>query len=118
MKRTSLPLLKRRDFIAGLAGAVACPLATQAQQPERVRRIGVLMSDAVDDPQSRVRVAAFVESLGRLRWTDGHNVRIDTRWGTGDADRVRKYAVDLVALARPASGRCRLMSPMRWSQTL
>ena len=65
----------------------------------RMRRIGVLMAPAADDPESQRRIAAFVQGLQELGWTDGRNVRIDTRWGAGDADRVRRYAAELVALA-------------------
>ena len=92
--------MKRREFITLLGGAAAAwPLAARAQQPERMRRIGVLMSLAADDPEGQARVAAFLQGLQQLGWTDGRNVRIDTRWGAGDADRSRKYAAELVALA-------------------
>ena len=72
----------RRDFISVLGGAVAWPLAARAQQPERMRRIGVLMNLAADDPESQRRVTAFVQGLQQLGWTDGRNVRIDTSWAT------------------------------------
>ena len=91
--------MKRRQFIALLGGAVAWPLAARAQPPERMRRIGVLMTLAADDPESPVRLTAFVQTLQELGWTDGRNVRIDTRWGGGDADRIRISAAELVALA-------------------
>ena len=78
---------------------LAWPLAARAQQPERMRRIGVLMSLAADDPEAQARIAAFLQGLQQLGWTDGRNVRIDTRWGAGDADDIRKYAAELVALA-------------------
>jgi putative ABC transport system substrate-binding protein len=75
--------MKRRQFITLLGGAVAAwPLAARAQQGERMRRIGVLMSVAADDPESPVRVAAFEQGLQQLGWTAGRNVRIDYRWGT------------------------------------
>jgi putative ABC transport system substrate-binding protein len=90
--------VKRREFITLLGGAAAWPLAARAQQGERVRRIGVLMSTAEDDAASRARIAAFQQELAQLGWTDGRTVRIDTRWGAGDADRVRRYAAELVAL--------------------
>ena len=64
-----------------------------------MRRIGVLMTAAADDPEGQARIAAFLQGLQQLGWTDGRNVRIDTRWGAGDADRHRKYAAELVALA-------------------
>ena len=64
-----------------------------------MRRIGVLMSLAADDPEGQARIAAFLQGLQQLGWTDGRNVRIDTRWGAGDAERIRRYAAELVALA-------------------
>ena len=92
--------MRRRDFITLLGGAVAWPLAARAQQRgDRVRRIGVLMNLAGDDPEGQARVAAFLQSLQQLGWTDGHNVRIDYRWGGGDEDRIRRYAGELIALA-------------------
>ena len=92
--------MRRRDFIKGIAGsAAAWPLAARAQQSSAVRRIGVLMPFAMDDPEARARLAAFVDGLRQLGWTDGRNVRIDTRWPAGDPDRYRKYAAELVALA-------------------
>jgi ABC-type uncharacterized transport system substrate-binding protein len=92
--------LKRREFITLLGGAAAAwPLAASAQQPERLRRVGVLMNLAPDDPESPVRLAAFLQGMQQLGWTDGRNVRIYTRWGADDADRSRRYAAELVALA-------------------
>jgi putative ABC transport system substrate-binding protein len=92
--------MRRRAFITLLGGAaVAWPLAARAQQGERMRRIGVLQPLAVDDPESLVRVTAFAQGLQQFGWTDGRNVRIDTRWAAGDADRYRRYAAELVALA-------------------
>ena len=91
--------MRRRDFIAGLGGAAAMPLAGRAQQGERMRRIGVLMDQAQDDPDASPRTAAFLRGLQQLGWTDGRNVRIDTRWTAGNADLQRKYAAELVALA-------------------
>src|SRR6266545_6633601 len=91
--------MKRRKFITLLGGAaVAWPLTVRAQQRERVRRVGVLMSVAADGPDGQPRLAAFLKGLQALGWTDGRNVRIDTRWGAGDAERARKYAAELVAL--------------------
>ena len=93
--------MRRREFIAALGGAAACsvswPLAARAQ--ERVRRIGVLMSLAADDPEMKARLAAFMQGLQHLGWIDGRNVRIDTRTTAGDAERIRSYAAELVALA-------------------
>ena len=91
--------LKRRGFITLLGSALALPLTTRAQERERVRRIGVLMNLAADDPIGQARLSAFGQGLQELGWTDGRNVRIDIRWGAGDADRYRKYAAELVALA-------------------
>ena len=78
---------------------MAWPLAARAQQVERIRRIGVLFGLAADDPETQARHTAFTQGLQQLGWTDGRNVRIDTRWGAGDADRIRRYAAELVALA-------------------
>ena len=91
--------LGRRDFITLLGAAAVWPVVARAQQSERVRRVGVLMSPAASDPDAQTRVIAFVQGLAQLGWTVGHNVRIDTRWGGGNADDIRKYAVELVALA-------------------
>jgi ABC-type uncharacterized transport system substrate-binding protein len=92
--------VRRRDFITLVGGAAAAwPLAAHAQQPERMRRIGVLMPPAADDPAAQARVAAFRQGLQQLGWTDGRNVRIDARWAAGDAAAMRKYASELVALA-------------------
>jgi putative tryptophan/tyrosine transport system substrate-binding protein len=90
--------MKRRDFITALGGAAVWPLAARAQQPEQMRRIGVLMNVGADDPDGRDRIATFTRELQRLNWTDGRNVRIDVRWTAGDAALFRKYAADLVAL--------------------
>src|SRR4029450_8085885 len=73
--------------------------AARAQQSERVRRIGVLMGFAADDPAAQRRVLAFAQALAQLGWTDGRNVRIDIRCSAGDPERIRKYAAELVALA-------------------
>jgi putative tryptophan/tyrosine transport system substrate-binding protein len=78
---------------------VAWPLAARAQLGERVRRIGVLMNLPAEDAEGQARVAVFVAGLRESGWTDGRNLRIDTRWGGGDADRIRRDAAELVALA-------------------
>jgi putative ABC transport system substrate-binding protein len=91
--------MKRRDFITLLGGAAAWPLAAHAQQGERMRRIGVLMPSAADDPEFQARITALLQQLAQLGWIDGRNVRIDIRWGVADIDRIRKYAAELVALA-------------------
>jgi putative tryptophan/tyrosine transport system substrate-binding protein len=93
--------LRRRDFITLVGGvAVAWPLAARAQQSER--RIGVLMSTAADEPEGQARLAAFRDTLQQLGWTDGRNVRIDTRWPASEPDSYRKYAAELVALGPDA----------------
>jgi len=92
--------MRRREFITLLSGAAtAWPLAALAQQPGTPRRIGVLIQVAEGDPQARIEVATFLRGLQKLGWSEGHNLRIDTRWGGGDADLIRKYAAELVALA-------------------
>jgi ABC-type uncharacterized transport system substrate-binding protein len=88
--------MRRREFITLVGGAAAWPLAANAQQ---MRRIGVLMNVAADDPQGQRGVAAFLEALQTLGWSDGRNVRIDIRWGTNNLDSQRKYATELAALA-------------------
>ena len=91
--------MRRRDFITLLSGAAAAwPLDASAQQPDRVRRVGVLMNVAADDAQGQGRVAAFQQVLQQLGWSDRRNMRIDTRWGRNDVDRDRGYAAELVAL--------------------
>ena len=90
----------RRQFIAVTGGAAASwPLAARAQQGERMRRIGMFTALAADDPETTLRLSAFLQGLQELNWTVGHNVRIDYRWGASDRDLVRKYAAELVALA-------------------
>jgi len=90
---------RRREFITLIGGAAAWPLAVRAQQGERVRRVGVLMNLAADDPEGQTRIVAFVQGLQQSGWTDGRNIRIDTRWAAGDADRFHRYAEELLALA-------------------
>jgi putative ABC transport system substrate-binding protein len=90
--------MRRRDLITLIGGATAWPLAAHAQQPDQVRRIGVLMHLAADDPEGQARFTAFLQGLQQLGWTDGRNARVDTRWGANNAERGR-YAAELVALA-------------------
>jgi putative tryptophan/tyrosine transport system substrate-binding protein len=92
-------MIRRRAFITLLGGAVAWPLAARAQQPEQMRRIGVLTNLVADDPEAQARVGAFLQGLQELGWAVGRNMRIEYRWGAGDADRTRGYAAELVALA-------------------
>jgi ABC-type uncharacterized transport system substrate-binding protein len=90
--------VNRREFMTLLGGAAAAwPLAARAQQPERMRRIGVLMYLAADDAEGQARLAAFAEALRQLGWSDGRNLRIDTRWAT--ADDIRRHAAELAELA-------------------
>jgi putative ABC transport system substrate-binding protein len=93
--------MKRRDFITLLGGAVAStlPVTARAQQPERMRRVGVLMYMAANDLEGHARIAAFLQGLAELGWGDGRNVQIDYRWGGGDVERLRRSAAELVALA-------------------
>jgi putative ABC transport system substrate-binding protein len=90
--------MRRREFIAGLGGAVAWPLAAWAQQGERVRRIGVLMPGDENDPALKPYVSAFTQALADLGWTDGRNVLMDLRWGALDVDRTQTLAHELVGL--------------------
>jgi putative ABC transport system substrate-binding protein len=91
--------MNRRDLITLIGGAAVWPVVAKAQQNERMRRIGVLINLAADDPSSPARVTAFAQGLQGLGWIDGRNIRVEYRWGAGDPDRVRKYAAELVALA-------------------
>jgi len=94
--------MRRRDFFTLLGVAAAWPIAVLAQQGERMRRIGVLMNFAADDPAAQARLTAFLEALQQLGWTNGRNVRIDIRWSASDPERIRKYAAELVALTPDA----------------
>jgi ABC-type uncharacterized transport system substrate-binding protein len=124
--------VKRREFITLLGGAaMSWPFSAWAQQ--RIRRIGVLVSTlAPDDPEWQARGNAFVQGLQERGWSDGRNVRIEYRWGLGDADRLRKYAAELVGLAPDVilgagpprwrrcnnqAVRCPLCSRMFWTQS-
>ena len=92
--------MQRREFITLIGGAaVAWPVAARAQQADRVRLVGSLNILAEDDPESRLRIAAFKQGMQELGWTEGGNVRIETRWAGGDDGLVRKYAAELAALA-------------------
>jgi putative ABC transport system substrate-binding protein len=92
--------VKRREFITLLGCAAAgWPLAARAQQGERMRRIGILMNTAADDPEPQTYVAAFRQTLQQLGWVEGRNVQFDTRWGAGSTESFRRYGAELVALA-------------------
>ena len=95
--------MRRREFIAVIGGAAATwPLAAKAQQPDRMRRIGVLSGGSQSDPDTQGQVAQFRQGLQELGWTEGGNLRIDYRWGEGEVDKTRRYAAELVALAPDA----------------
>src|SRR5271155_1031777 len=91
--------MRRREFIAGLGSTAAWPVVAWAQQPGRMRRIGVLMFFSMDDAVGQSDIAAFQQALRELGWTEGRNVTIDYRWGADDTNRFRTYAAELVALA-------------------
>ena len=92
--------MRRREFIALFGGVAAVwSLAARAQQPEAMRRIGILVSLGPDDRQGQARHAAFIQRLKELGWTEGKNVRIETRWAAGNAADMRKYAAELVSFA-------------------
>jgi ABC-type uncharacterized transport system substrate-binding protein len=110
--------IKRRDFITLLGGAAAAwPLAARAQQRERMRRVGVLMTLAADDPEGLARVTAFAQGLQELGWRDGRDVRIDYRWAAGDAGRFQRYAQELLALAPDVTLATALPSVVALQQT-
>jgi len=90
--------MKRREFMILLGGAAAWPLAARAQQTERIRRIGVLMPFAENDSDAQANITAFREALQTLGWTDSRNVRVDYRWGGGEAEHISTHASELVGL--------------------
>src|SRR6516164_4304201 len=107
--------MRRREFITLLGGATASwPLVARAQQPERVRRIGVLMGLAASDPDASGWISAFEQVLQKSGWSEGRNIKIEYRWGTGDARIIRAYAAELMASplksssleVRPLRGQC------------
>jgi hypothetical protein len=114
--------MQRREFITLLGGAAAAwPLVAYAQQAERIRRVGVLSALAEDDPESVTRRAVFEQALKALGWTNGSNLRVDYRWSSGDADRGRKLAAELVALAPDVvltSGNIALTPMMQATRTI
>ena len=91
--------MRRREFVTLLGGAIVAPGIVAQAQTERVRRVGALINLSADDPEGQARVAALLQGLQEAGWAVGRNVRIDIRWGAGDADRIRSDAADLVALA-------------------
>jgi putative tryptophan/tyrosine transport system substrate-binding protein len=90
--------MRRREFLAGLGGAVAWPVMARAQQTDRMRRVGLVMGWDENDPEAKGRLSAFTQGLAELGWTDGRNVRMDVRWAAANADRARMYAKELVDL--------------------
>ena len=91
--------MRRRDFIAGIAGsAAAWPLAARAQQTGRMRRLGVLMAPQESDPEGKAQLSGFTQALAALGWIEDRNLQMEVRWGGGDANRARIYAKELVAL--------------------
>jgi putative ABC transport system substrate-binding protein len=91
--------MKRREFIRLIGGSVvARPLAARAQQSERMRHIGVLMAFSENDPEAQSWAGGFRQELGKLGWTEGHNIQIDTRWATADVESLQRFAKQLVAL--------------------
>jgi putative tryptophan/tyrosine transport system substrate-binding protein len=91
--------IRRREFITALgSAAVAWPRVARAQQGDRVRRIGVLVPNDENEPVFKTRLSAFTQALADLGWIDGRNVRMDLRWGRGDANRIRALAQELVGL--------------------
>jgi putative ABC transport system substrate-binding protein len=98
MKRTSLPLLGRREFIAGLGSTAALPVAARAQQGDGARRIGVLLAYDEIDPEGKLRYSAFTQALADLGWTDGRNVRMDLRWYGDGTNGMQALAQELVGL--------------------
>jgi len=113
--------VRRREFITLIGGAAAVwPLAARSQQPERVRHIGVLMNVAATDPEGQAQVAAFLQALQKLGWSEGRNVRIETRWGENDVERDSRYATELLAFAPDvilASGTLSVAALRRVSRT-
>src|SRR3974377_822756 len=91
--------MKRREFITLIGGAAAIPIAARAQQSERMRRIGALLPFAATDPQVQAWVGAFRQRLALSGWTIGTNIRIETRYATGNVAEIRRHAAELVALA-------------------
>ena len=90
--------MRRREFIAGLAGAAAWPVVVQAQQSDRMRGIGVLMAYDESDPEAKAHLSAFIQGLAELGWGDGRNIRMDVRWPAGNIDRIQRFAKELVDL--------------------
>jgi putative ABC transport system substrate-binding protein len=114
--------MRRRDFITLLgSSAAALPLAARAQQPDRMRRIGVLMNVAAEDPGGQSELAAFQRALDQLGCSESRNVQLDIRWGENDVDRDRRYATELIGLSPDvilASGTLSVAALQRQTQTI
>jgi putative tryptophan/tyrosine transport system substrate-binding protein len=114
--------MKRRDFITLLGGAAAAwPLAARAQQPEKVRRIGVLMNAPESDPSYRSYAAAFAQTLQRLGWREGKNLHLDFRWSAGEPERIDAYAAELAGMTPDlilASSSANLIAMLRATRTI
>jgi len=112
--------MRRREFIALVGGGLAAStLPARAQQPERIRKVGMLMVFSVEDPEGQARVKAYAQALQKLGWIEGGNVRTETRWAD-DADRYRRYSEELVALAPDvilASGSASVVALQRVTHT-
>ena len=108
--------MRRRTFIAGLGSAAAWPVVARAQQGDRLRRIGVLISGDENDPLSKASLSALAQGLADLGWTDGRNVRMDLRWARGDINRARALAQELVGL-QPEPSRFCTWCPTSWPIT-
>jgi putative ABC transport system substrate-binding protein len=106
--------LKRRELLALVAGTAAWPLGARGQQRERMRRVGILMNLASQDPEGKARVEAFLGALGELGWTDARNVKIDTCWGAGDAGQFRRCAAELIGMTPDVilAGSAAVMDPL------
>jgi hypothetical protein len=112
--------MRRRDFITIVGGAAAWPITTYAQQRDGQPRIGVLMTSLADSPEGQARIAAFLQGLQQLGWTDGRNIQIDVRWSGGNDAKMRKNAAELVALAPEiivASGSAYRPSPAEMAES-
>jgi putative ABC transport system substrate-binding protein len=112
---------RRQEFITSAGGAAAWPLAARAQQADRMRRIGVLMSFAESDPESPARLTAFVHSLQQSGWIDGRNVRIEGRWGAGDAERIRNMGENFEShkpVHETTTGSCTGGNATKWDSHL
>src|SRR3984893_3287667 len=90
--------MRRRQFIAGLGGVAAWPIAAWAQQPDRMRRGGGMMAFDENDPEAKAYLSGFTQGLAELGWTDGRNLRMDVRWAAGNVDRMRMFAKEVVGL--------------------